>query len=83
MADPVDNANRTCRNIAVLNKRGIHGYYFVCSECGLAIDTPFDIHFTEYRGSLRTFCVGPRYEFERCPRCGAIVREAVATGRDE
>lgn len=71
----------TCRNIAGLNKKGVAGYYFVCSECGLAVHADFGIQRTNYTSKmpdgttdLRTFNSGGKYEFERCPRCGRKVQ---------
>ena len=72
----------TCRNIAELNREGVSGYFFVCSECGLAVHADRDINKTNYTcrkpdGSidLRTFNSGGEYKFERCPRCGRKVTE--------
>jgi len=72
----------TCRNIAELNREGVSGYFFVCSECGLAVHADRDINKTNYTcrkpdGSidLRTFNSGGKYKFERCPRCGRKVTE--------
>lgn len=67
----------TCKNIAELNEEGMAGYFFVCSECGLAVHVDNCINETNYPekrqdGSidLQTFNSNGRYEFERCPRCG-------------
>ena len=72
----------TCQNIAELNREGVSGYFFVCSECGLAVHADRDINKTNYTcrkpdGSidLRTFNSGGEYKFERCPRCGRKVTE--------
>ncbi len=73
---------RTCRNIAELNEKGVSGYFFVCSECGLSVHANFDIDKTNYPdrkpdGSidLHTFNSNGKYKFERCPRCGRKVTE--------
>ena len=67
----------TCRNIAELNREGVSRYFFVCSECGLAVHASFGIRETNYPHSkpdgstdLRTVNSNGKYEFERCPRCG-------------
>ena len=75
MSDKVSEIGTgTCKNIAKLNKEGVHGYYFACSECGLSVHASFDIYETEYTDeSLESFFVGKRYTFERCPRCSAKV----------
>lgn len=73
--------HETCRNIAQLNNPKVAGYYFVCSECGLAVDACFGIDRTEYRRrddgttDYRTFHPDGTYEFERCPHCGRLVVE--------
>lgn len=82
-ADTIDDlCNRltdTCRNIAVLNADGTSQYYFVCSACGLAVDSYLGVVRTDYvtrkdgTKDYQTFCVGDRYEFERCPSCGRRV----------
>lgn len=70
----------TCHNIAALNQEGVSGYFFVCSECGLAVHADSNIDKTNYPdrnpdGSidLRTCNSGGKYKFERCPRCGRKV----------
>jgi hypothetical protein len=85
MADAVDAMTvgaGTCRNIAELNREGVSGYFFVCSECGLAVHADRGINKTNYTcrkpdGSidLHTFNSGGEYKFERCPRCGRKVTE--------
>lgn len=73
----------TCKNVAVINRSHSRaGYFFVCSECGLAVNTNSlsNLYRTVYSRmnddgtpNLHAYRMGRRYEFERCPHCGRVV----------
>lgn len=71
-------AERTCRNIATLNRDGVSDYFFSCSNCGLDIEAFSGIKVLDYTDESRSgFCVGAEYHFDHCPNCGARVVEGV------
>ena len=67
---------RTGRNVAVLNRDGVAGYYFTCSECGTSLTACFGVHEIRYTDEcLRSFHMLDKYKFLHCPACGAKVVE--------
>ena len=62
-----------CENTSKLNNSSVAGYYFTCSECGLSVGTSMNIRETDLV-TPTCFRWGELYKFERCPRCGRVVK---------
>ena len=64
-----------CRNVSIMNRDGVAGYYFTCSECGLSVLASYGIGEIEYTSPNSFYWkTNGDYEFERCPRCGKAVK---------
>ena len=63
-----------CENVSKLNRDGVTAYFFTCSECGLSVCAGVGIGEIELKSPRRFAWKHGMYEFERCPRCGKVVK---------